>query len=427
MRKKQTLFRKVYLVVLFSALLSALCLALVFLLQYRHQSGRSLVPALTVFYRRNAVDLGDPPTLDNGLKVSSRLGVDLVFLGSGNSWSTSADPELSSLAETLRREGDNARGFYRRKLYVGFRDSRGYFLFYGNLLFNVERLTSLGTGLILMGFLSYGLTLLLLRQLLSPVKNLQKGVEALRRGDLTVLIPRAGNDELGDLADGFNLMTGRIRNMMESKEQMLLDAGHELKTPITRMKLTLEFMEEDSLRDSLREDLDEMEKKVQELLASARLETPYGRPRKTVLLLKPLLEELADRPARQSPGIILRLPEKEPTITADPDLLRTACRNLLENSLRYSPESAHPVEISCRRRESGTEILFRDWGPGIPEEFRDRVFEPFYRLDSSRNRKTGGSGLGLYLVKKIVAAHNGTLRLETPEGGGLLAGLWLPD
>ncbi|WP_020613584.1 sensor histidine kinase [Sediminispirochaeta bajacaliforniensis] len=414
---------KLYLTILFSALLMMFSILLFFGVQYRFQAKADNASALVSFYRRNIADMGARPNKEMGMALSKRLGIDIIFFADdGYQWESTADQEVIRFAEITmhNRKGDN-RGLFKGKLYVGLKDTRGYFFFYGNLLFNLERLRIFLGILLIVGLFSYLIVFLLLRIFLFPLKELEQGVGALKSGDLSYRIRVIGEDEIGELSAAFNHMADQIQKMLSDKEQLLLDVSHELKTPIARMKVGLEFLKDEELRNSFRDDLDELDIKVKELLNTARLDTPYGTPQKKRVDIVNFLETIVAGFPKESPGILFRPGDQPPLFAAiDPDLFQTACTNILENALRYSSSASSPVEVSCRKRREEIIIEFLDHGPGIPENDIDRVFEPFYRVDSSRDKRTGGFGLGLYLVRKIVIAHDGFVELESGVGKGTL-------
>lgn len=329
------------------------------------------------------------------------------------------DPDAALFVENLRKTGRDTLGFHNEKPYVGFSDERGYFVFYGNLLFNVKRLPLVIGAIIIIGCLSYAIALLLIYLLLSPIKKLKQGVGALEAGDLSYRIPKVGNDELGDLAGGgVNQMAEQIQQTVNDKEQLMLDVSHELKTPITRMKLSLEFLEDEAVQMGMKEDLDEMESKIQELRTSARLDTPYGHPKREKTEIGSFLREIVAKYEKVPPGASLLQAPMPIFVDIDIELFRTACENIMENSIRYSKPDADPVKVWYEKVNKGVNIFFRDHGIGIPQEHLKYVFEPFYRVDKSRDKRTGGYDLGLDLVKKIITAHRGTIAIKSEVGKG---------
>lgn len=428
MIKRNALFRKIFLAISLSMVLYTLVIGLFLLIEYRSNARNSIFSGLPEFYRRNSFDMGIPPSREKGEILARRLGVDIFYFGDSSSWRTLDDAETALFAEKMMTTNKIVRGYHRGKLYVGFGDERGYFFFYGNLLFNTERLPKIVGVFFIVWLLFFITALILIRLILSPVKGLEQGVRALEDGDFTFRISGAGNDELGDLAKGFNHMTEQIQRMIADKEQLMLNVSHELKTPLTRIKLSLEFLDDEVSRKSITEDLDEMEAKIREILTSARLDTPYGNPATERINLPLFLKAIVKQYGKASPGARLLSEEPAVFVDVDPGLFRTACKNILENAIRYSKPDSAPVEIRYGDMGDWTEISFRDHGIGIPQEHLERVFEPFYRVDVPHDEDAGGSGgygLGLYLAKKIITSHTGSVSLESEVGKGTLVRVFL--
>jgi signal transduction histidine kinase len=200
---------------------------------------------------------------------------------------------------------------------------------------------------------------------------------------------------------------------------LLLDVSHELRSPLTRMKVALEFVGEDAVKDKLQQEIRELEAMVTELLESERLNSDHGGLVLAETDLVPLVRELAETYNDQQLGVrVLTLP---PTLRVmiDADRIRMAVRNVLENAVKHSLPERGPVEIWVEARDGkAVQVSIRDHGPGIPADEHGRIFEPFYRVDKSRSRATGGYGLGLSLAKKIMTAHGGDIVLTSQFGKG---------
>jgi signal transduction histidine kinase len=246
------------------------------------------------------------------------------------------------------------------------------------------------------------------RRLLRPVQLLDQGVQRLSTGDLNVTVPVVTHNEFGALTDAFNTMVGRVKQMIQARDQLLLDVSHELRSPLTRLKVALALQPEDEHRAGMLGDLNEMEAMISELLELERLREGRGIRRERQDLMS-LLRELAEAYQNGSPGIRVLGAGSSIPLDLDREKIKTVLRNLLENARKFSPPESKPIEIEAKE-EAGTIIVsVRDDGPGIPEADLPNLFEPFYRVDRSRSRKTGGYGLGLSICKRIMEAHGGSI------------------
>ena len=265
-----------------------------------------------------------------------------------------------------------------------------------------------------------------IRFILSPLKQIEDGVQAVARGHLDYQIQTEGADELSRLARSFNTMTNRVRLMLQSKEQLLLDVSHELRSPLTRIRLAMEIPGEEA-RSSAKQALLELDSMLTELLESARLNDDRGRLKLEKIDLVQMLRELSDLYEDQKPGLKLVLENDSLLCYVDPTRMQITLRNLLENALKYSKEQSRPVELALRTRAPGLAVItIKDYGIGISKEEQAFVFEPFYRVDHARLKSTGGYGLGLAICQKIMALHRGQIYVESTLGQGSLFTLELP-
>ena len=247
-----------------------------------------------------------------------------------------------------------------------------------------------------------------------------EGVQEISNGNLDFQIPvrikRQG--EISFLANQFNFMARRVKEMVESKDRLLADVSHELRSPLTRMKVALEMTPKSRQRDSMMRDLAEMESMVTEILETQRLKSGYGK-----LALKPvdltnLVKELVRNQKGRKPGLVVMGSPAPLVIKADEARVKTVILNVVENALKYSSNPKRPVEVKLERSGKGVEVSVRDHGEGIPKAEQGKVFEPFYRVDKSRTKATGGYGLGLSLCKEIMLAHGGDIKLKSSVGKG---------
>jgi len=258
----------------------------------------------------------------------------------------------------------------------------------------------------------------LVRWQFRPIKWLAQGVSKVSEGDFTVQVPVRKNDEIGELSEAFNQMSAQIQKMMTSKEQLLLDVSHELRSPIARMKLATEMLEDQEYKQCLQSDLREMELMITELLESARLSNKKNQLDKQNTDVNVLLLELLEVYKNQKPGVRYEINSSALIMKIDRERLKIVIRNVLENALKYSRNQVEPVELLLKESDQEIKIIVIDHGQGIPEKDLLHVFEPFYRVDKSRSALTGGYGLGLSLCQKIVEAHQGNIAVTSEEGHG---------
>lgn len=261
------------------------------------------------------------------------------------------------------------------------------------------------------------------------LKRLEEAAVRIGRGDLAARADVTSMDAVGSLARRFNEMAERNQQLLEAQRATLQAVSHELRTPTARIRFGLEMLSEakepSRIQDRLRsidEDLNEVDHLVTELLELNRSEVPSGTARESIAV-RPVLTALAQRASEFSTSlaIVVDAPE-ELTVAAEPHLFRRAIRNLLSNAVRYARSQ---VVLTARRVGGQIEITVDDDGPGVPADQRIRVMEPFARLDDSRSRDTGGVGLGLAIVARVVASHGGRVEVgEGPSGGARFRTYW---
>ncbi|MDR3521450.1 MAG: ATP-binding protein [Acidocella sp.] len=282
-----------------------------------------------------------------------------------------------------------------------------------------------GTAFIVMSLLGGVMIFWAVRQLLIPVRTLAFAAERLGRDVANAPdLPETGPAELVTAAVAFNTMASRIRKFVEDRTFLITAIGHDLRTPITRLKLRAEYMDDDEQRLKMLADLDEMEAMVAATLAFGRDIAATEAVTRIDLpsLLRTILDEAGDGLPERAGALSYDGPEHL-AINARPLSLKRAIVNLVNNALKYGDAA----RIRLTQKDPGTiQIDVEDNGPGIPTADSEVVFEPFRRLESSRNRETGGSGLGLSIARNIIRAHGGDIALLNMHGGGLRARITLP-
>lgn len=252
------------------------------------------------------------------------------------------------------------------------------------------------------------------RRLTRRLEALKQGVEAFGAGRLGQRVDESGRDEVAAVAGTFNRAADRIEALVRSHQSLLANASHELRSPLARLKMAVALYADaaEPQRPKLRHEIDanvaELDALVEEVLLASRLDASSSLERDEPVELLGVAAEEAARVGAQAGG--------EPvTVQGSERLLRRALRNLLENAHRYGVDA---VEVEVRRsRDGGAELRVCDRGPGVPETFRERIFEPFFRMPGHAERE-GGVGLGLSLVRQIAQHHGGSVRCEPRHGGG---------
>jgi signal transduction histidine kinase len=258
-----------------------------------------------------------------------------------------------------------------------------------------------------------------------PLRALSDAVARLGAGDLDVTLPSGRHDEFGKLTAAFNHMVGRVREMILARDQLLLDVSHELRSPVTRMKVAIELLPQDDHRRGLAADIVEMEVLIAELLELERLRGGRGVTAVPQDLV-PIVREVTTSFRGRAPGVSVTSTPPSLMLNADGEKIRTVLRNLLENALKNSAPESLRVEVSVAQEGDHAVIRVTDHGVGIPEGDRERIFEPFFRVDRSRTKSTGGFGLGLSIAKRIVEAHAGTIAASSVLGTGTTFTVSLP-
>ena len=280
----------------------------------------------------------------------------------------------------------------------------------------------------------------LARYLVSPVDKLRIATRQLAAGDLNVSVQsslRGRQDDLGLLAADLDSMAARLRNLLESKQQLLRDVSHELRSPLARMQLALSLARRSDSGverhlDRIACEADRLEQLIARTMKLVRLERPGEGFERVPIDLGELLENIGADVAIEADAqgcVVAVHAEPDLTVQGDPELIRSTFENIIRNAVRYSPSGSR-VEVEARRATQGNESLaevwVRDQGPGVPEKDLTLIFEPFYRVGSARDRAGGGEGLGLAIAARAVAVHGGRIAASNQTTGGLAVRIELP-
>ena len=383
-------------------------------------------------------DIGAPPDLARAQAIVDKIPVDIRIVGPDLDWSSS--PDFYSLEEvpfgplSLLDLGEAGQveleewarktesvEFARHNEHVMIKlEDQGYDIIFASPRIDEMPAPDYSTLIIwLAGIMILFLIFLAVRWLFRPVKWMQLGAARIGGGDLDYRIPTPRNDELGDLSREFNTMAEDVQGMLEAKRQLMLAISHELRSPLTRSKVSAEFVDDETVRQSILDDLGEMENLISDLLESEALNTRHAVLRREPVDPAEMVASVVDTDfANRNERIDVRAESGMPGACWDTTRIRLLLRNLIDNALRYNGDSEKPVEVHVASRDADIEIVVRDYGPGIASEHLEHVTEAFYRADPARARATGGFGLGLYLCRRIVDAHGGRLRVESTLGKG---------
>jgi signal transduction histidine kinase len=263
------------------------------------------------------------------------------------------------------------------------------------------------------------LSLLLARSLTRPLRRMADVVTTLRADDVETRVPEDGPREVRELAVAFNGLRKRLGDLVTRRTRSLAAVSHDLRTPLTRLRLRLAEVPNGDLQHAMAADIDEMEQMIQATLSYLKGEET-SEPKRQIDLVA-LVETIVDHARDQGHDATLSAPAR---VVVDGRLLglKRAFGNLVGNALRFGSK----VAVSVEALDGAAIVRIADDGPGIPEDKLDAVLEPFVRLEESRNTETGGVGLGLTIASSIVEGHGGMLRLSNRTEGGLQAEVRLP-
>ena len=375
--------------------------------------------------QRNAVNLslyimheiGSPPDTVRARQIADSKQISMRFEGSEFNWSSHPDmPRVSDLdLPVYPTNPDISAGFDAPGICVTIRDADGHYLFITESRGEGFSQAAEHYSLVLI----FSITVILggvyfvIRWLLGPIRELHHGVRQLTSGNLDYQTQTRRKDELGELIRSFNLMAKRIREMIHAREHLLLDVSHELRSPLTRTKVTLEMMDDSPDKQDLSDDIHEMETMISEILESARLKSEYGGLNLQEIDIIALLRNVSEEFSKLQPGIKVVTSPEQVALQLDPERIKILLKNIFANAIKYSDSNSYPVEVSVREKTDEVIIEVQDFGSGIPEKELPYIFEPFYRVDKSRSKETGGYGLGMSMSKKIMEAHGGIIEISS--------------
>ena len=375
-------------------------------------------------------DMGIPPRFERAMEIAASASLKIRYDGPETEWFTSPDiPDINQHRTQIWHEAEGVKiGKYRSHYLVQISNGPHRVTFDLERRFQQEDThKKLAIMFIVMSTLILAGAYLLMRFILRPLKWLTEGVEHVSRGNLEYQVPVKRRDELAELAEAFNNMTEQVKKMLHARERLMLDVSHELRSPLTRLKVALEFLPESAAKESLKEDVDVMESMITEILETARLRNGYATLNLKEVDLVHMVREVVEGFADASPEVTAAEMTASMPAVVDRELCRTVLKNIISNAVKYSGSGEEPVTVSLFHKSPFVVIEVRDRGVGIPEEDLPYIFEPFYRVEKSRSQTIEGYGLGLNLCKTIMEAHKGKIEIDSSPGEGTTVRLFFPD
>ncbi|MDH3375581.1 MAG: HAMP domain-containing histidine kinase [Gammaproteobacteria bacterium] len=387
-------------------------------------------------------DIGDPPSVERATELARRLPINIYIQGNGIDFSSTGLPlDIDDLEfyedrpwarkkrDRLRKRFDFANGnitFGEHRDRTVLRNEFGDYTVYYEL--RHRRPKPLRDGVIgwaLFGIVAIlGLCYLLIRTMLRPVHDIGAAVRRMGQGELNYRVPVRADNDLGELAGSINTMASDIERMLDAKRQLLLGVSHELRSPLTRATVAAELLDESVNQIRIREDLQEMENLITEILETERMNTGHAVINRTPVNLNSLVVSVLKELSADT--VTTDINSQLPVVELDEARIRLLIRNLISNAIQHGGESEPAPRVSVSAADAQLKISVSDSGPGIPPEHLFRLTEPFYRVDPSRTRSTGGFGIGLYLCRLIAEAHGGELRISSDPGTGTVVDVLLP-
>lgn len=378
---------------------------------------QEILPNIAQYLTYIALDIGSPPDLQKAQLLSDNLSFELSISGPDVNWQSHQN--LASIDSLKLEQGPEPYQEYRiahrrGNNFVALKVGDYEYMYVIGRLFKGKSYQR-NIGLIILVILSMALLFLLIRSSLKPLKKIASGVNDIAQGDLEHPIKVHGSTEFKDLSKGINDMALQIKSMLEGKHQLLLAISHELRSPITRAKVNLELMTDQSVKQALVDDISEMEDLITQILESERLNQQHAVLNKTEIQLDELVNDVIQK---YFPDAGIKSELESVTLFADKTRLVLLVKNLLDNALKYSVDSESPPKISIKKEASSVVLEVEDKGSGMSNEELEKITQPFYRIDPARLRSTGGVGLGLSLCQLIVQAHEGEMTFKSKIGKG---------
>jgi two-component system sensor histidine kinase CpxA len=293
----------------------------------------------------------------------------------------------------------------------------------------------LGLPLIVMVLISATGCYLLARSLTAPIRNLRQAVQQITKGDFSARVDLFSQrcDEIADLSHDFNTMVERTQSLLQSQKRLLRDISHELRSPLTRLNLALELARQrpdktESYLARIEKESNRLNELINQLLILNRLEDDINSVPKQPVHLQKLVSDIVHDADFEAAGRKrrIKIQNLEDTIVlGSVEMLGRALENVIRNGLRYTVAGSS-VDLSVTKDKNQVAIIVRDHGPGVPEKYLEQIFKPFFRVAESRDRDSGGTGIGLAIAKQAILMHGGSIEARNAKKGGLVIEIHLP-
>ncbi|MGE4496462.1 MAG: ATP-binding protein [Deferribacterales bacterium] len=408
-----SVFTKLLFIVICSAVLLNIILFGIFT-HYVENSETSLNRHRVIYIRFLRDEIGYPPDMKKAEALSAKTGVTVIYSSLKESWITGrTEGRFPENKLHYRKIDENLtlgtlHGYHSAEITEG--DSSIKFRFWP-MTGEMERLRMYGWFMIGAVSLLMGAVYMLIRHTLNPINSLSAAIAEVKKENYDYKINRCGSDELAHLCNMFDSLTSEISRSIKYKNKLLTGISHELRTPLTSLRIAAEMVKDEFLRKDMTDDIKQMDTLIDYLMEGARIK--YGALKKKYTDINKLTGEICN-PYKEKNGRVVFVPHPYPIeLNVDTKAVEHAVRNLIDNALKYSEENCEPVTVESGVMNGFTFIKVTDKGIGIPEDELKFITEPFYRTDISRNKKTGGYGIGLDICKQIAEAHGGKLEIKS--------------
>ncbi|ADD68817.1 integral membrane sensor signal transduction histidine kinase [Denitrovibrio acetiphilus DSM 12809] len=374
-------------------------------------------------------DLGTPPDLTEARKITQKTGILISYKSDTQQWFTGTPddiPNKNKMHVVKEKEGVTI-AYSHDYAVVTFKDQ-------SSTMEMVLAPNSSQTKMVkIYGYCILALILLvflgaymIIRMHIKPVKQMYEAIGEVKKGNYDYKIKSRSKDELGQLCKLFNELTEEISRAVKTRERLLIDVSHDLRTPITSLKLAAEMLAESDVKNDIQDDLNYMDEMISLILDSVRLHNMHNiKPSLECFSLNDLVKKTAAQLPKHDKAIIFE-DRVDAFINADTKLTAMAFKNILENAVKYSAKSKAPIEVIISKADCKYLLTVKDQGIGISEGDLIHVTEPFYRAENSRTRATG-YGLGLNLCERIAQAQGGELAVTSELGKWTKVELSFPD